>query len=317
MYYFCFHAKFLGMIVNSHTHLELGWLHYLCPQEHGLAFPRWMEKLVKRISKAREAGVRDRLMARSITEGIATLKAAGTTHVGDITQSGLSIEPLFDSGLSGIVYIEVLGMVREVGMFMVERAIQFVEEFRPKETTLRIGITAHAPYSTHPDVFRTTASYCAANDVPLCVHIAESSAEVTYLQNGSGALYDMNKKFGLTDHFTPPHTTPVQYLADLGVLRAKPQLVHVVHATDAELDLIAHSGSKIAHCPRSNQRLQCGRFPLEKALARNIPVAFGTDSLASSPSLDVSDELTFAKQLHQNYVSPEILEGLLHNTNVF
>lgn len=305
------------MLVNAHTHLELGWLHYLCPKEQGEPFPRWMEKLVKRSAKAREAGKRDDLMQRSIAQGIAQLKAAGTTHVGDITQSGLSIEPLFASGLSGVVYIEVLGMVREVGMFMVERAIQFVEEFRPKETTMRIGITAHAPYSTHPDVFRATADYCIANDVPLCVHIAESPDEVTLLRDGTGPLYEMNKRFGLIEHFRAPRTSPVQYLADLGVLKAQPMLVHVVQATDAEFDLIAESGSTIAHCPRSNSLLQCGRLPLEKVLARNIPVAFGTDSLASSPSLDIADELTYAQQLHEGRVSIEMLTAMHYNTQVF
>ena len=311
-----FRGKFWHMLINSHTHLELGWLYYLCPNDKGESFPIWMERLVKRSAKAREAGMRDQLMERSIEQGIAALKAAGTTHVGDITQSGLSIVPLFASGLSGVVYIEVLGMVREVGMFMVQRAIQFVEEFRPKETTLRIGITAHAPYSTHPDVFRETAAYCAANDVPLCVHIAESQAELTYLQSGSGPLDEMNQRFGLPT-FNPPKMAPIQYLADLGVLQAKPQLVHDVHATEAELDLVAKSGSKIAHCPRSNHLLQCGRFPLEKALARDIPVAFGTDSLASSPSLNVREELAFARKLHQDHVSVETLNTLLHNTHVF
>ncbi|MGB1249277.1 MAG: amidohydrolase family protein [Candidatus Promineifilaceae bacterium] len=305
------------MIVNCHTHLELGWLHYLCPKTTGESFPQWMEKLVKRSAKAREAGRRDELMTRSIEQGIASLKAAGTTHVGDITQSGLSIEPLFASGLSGVVYIEVLGMVREVGMFMVERAIQIVEEFRPKQTNMHIGITAHAPYSTHPDVFRATADYCIANDVPLCIHIAESPAETEFLRTGAGPLYEMNKRFGLPDQFNAPQTSPVQYLHDLGVLAAKPLLVHVVQVDETDLDLIAHSGSKIAHCPRSNTLLQCGRFPLEKALARHIPVALGTDSLASSPSLNIAEELAYAQQLHQAHVSADTLAELLHTTQVF
>lgn len=81
-------------IVNAHTHLELGWLEYICPRGRGEPFVEWMTRLIGLNIEAREAGKRDELNRLSIERGIAALKAAGTTHVGDITQSGLSIVPL-------------------------------------------------------------------------------------------------------------------------------------------------------------------------------------------------------------------------------
>jgi aminodeoxyfutalosine deaminase len=103
----------------------------------------------------------------------------------------------------------------------------------------------------------------------------------------------------------------------LGVLAAKPMLVHMIQVSEAELDMVAAYGVTVAHCPRSNRLLQCGRMPLEKMLARGIVVALGTDSLASSPSLDVREEGAAAVALHEGLVTAEQIEELLGNTAVF
>jgi 5-methylthioadenosine/S-adenosylhomocysteine deaminase len=90
----------------------------------------------------------------------------------------------------------------------------------------------------------------------------------------------------------------------------------MVHVSDHDLDTIAAYGAAVAHCPRSNQLLQAGRMPLEKMLARNIPVAIGTDSLASSPSLDIHEEAQAAITMHQGHVGQNAILPLLHNTEV-
>lgn len=305
-------------IVNAHTHLELGWAHYLCPRPPGEPFHVWFEKLVKLNGEARASGKREGLQQRAIETGIQQLLDSGTTHVGDICNSGLSIEPLFASGLSGVVYIEVIGAVREVAMFMFERAKGFVEEFRPKQPhSFRIGITAHSPYTTHPDAIRACADYCQRERIPFCMHVAESPGEIEELMHGRGPLYDIPKRLGFeTEHFVPG-TTPIRYLHQLGVLDAKPLLVHMVHVSDDEWDLVAASGSTVAHCPRSNALLQCGTMELDKALSRGISVALGTDSLASSPDLDIQRELQIAISAHQGYVAPESVAALLRNSTVF
>jgi 5-methylthioadenosine/S-adenosylhomocysteine deaminase len=105
-------------------------------------------------------------------------------------------------------------------------------------------------------------------------------------------------------------------MESLGILETRPLLVHVVHVSDEDLDTIAACGAKIAHCPRSNMLLQAGKMPLEKMLARNIPVAIGTDSLASSPSLDVREEAETAVKMHHNAVSETDILKLLHNSEV-
>jgi cytosine/adenosine deaminase-related metal-dependent hydrolase len=109
-----------------------------------------------------------------------------------------------------------------------------------------------------------------------------------------------------------PGLRPIPYLERLGVLAARPLLVHAVQVTGADIAQIADAGCAVVHCPRSNRLLSCGRMALEQFLAANVPVYLGTDSRASSPDLNVQAEATFAQRWHQGFVDPDRLSALLH-----
>lgn len=303
-------------LVNAHTHLELSWAKQFCPKTP-VSFTHWLGRLVRRNQQARHLDNYEQMVLGGIEQSIATLHQLGITHIGDITQTGLSIEPLLASGLAGVVYVEVIGLEEGIAEYLFRRAVQWLEEYRPREGAMRLGLSAHAPYSTPAAMFQEITAYCIKEDVPLCIHLAESAAEVEALHRGQGPLVNLAQQLGGTQAAPFPGRRPVEYLAELGVLEAKPLLVHMVHVTDEELDLVAQAGAKIVHCPRSNQLLECGRMPLEKMLARHIPVALGTDSLVSTPSLDVREEALAAQELHQAVVEAEKIATLLSQKNIF
>ncbi|MEW5988465.1 MAG: amidohydrolase family protein [Chloroflexota bacterium] len=306
----------MSSVVNAHTHLEQSWLAEIRPGPEGLPFPTWIGRLIERGRALRASGLAEQTRWRAVERGIEALLAAGTTHMGDISPAGVSIEPLLDSGLAGVVYVELYGLDRQQWQPMFERARQLIEQYRPQERNgMCLGLTVHAPYSTHAEAFRAASAYCLREEVPLCIHAAESPYEHQALLEGKGPLYELYA--GLSQRpLDPPGLTPIQYLESLGVLECRPLLIHVTQVSDEELDIIARTGCKVAHCPRSNQLLQCGRMPLEKMLARGIPVALGTDSLGSSPSLDVREEAEAAVQLHQGKIGAEVIHSLLGNYHV-
>ena len=53
-------------------------------------------------------------------------------------------------------------------------------------------------------------------------------------------------------------------------------------------------GVGVAHCPRSNGYLGCGVAPVAELLAAGVDVAIATDSPASTPSLDLFEEIRTA-----------------------
>jgi cytosine/adenosine deaminase-related metal-dependent hydrolase len=70
--------------------------------------------------------------------------------------------------------------------------------------------------------------------------------------------------------------------------------VHCVHVSESDVGIIKRSGAHIALCPRSNDLLDVGRAPVALFNKLGIPLALGTDSLASNNSLSLWDELRFA-----------------------
>lgn len=300
------------VLTNAHTHLELTDLAQLCPTEP-TSFVRWMGRLVWQLQMRTKAQIQ-----ASIAHGIAELQACGTTHVGDITNTWLSVEPLLASGLHGVVYLEVLGHHRQRALQRLEQAKQKIKEVRrrTRKNTLQIGLSLHAPYSCHPDLLRLGADWCRAEKVPLCVHVAESPAETELLLSGRlpdvpWPLTFLAKQLCILPKATP-RLRPVPYLAELGVLAAQPLLVHAVQVTAEEIDVIAEAGCAVVHCPRSNERLSCGRMPLERYLAVGVPVYLGTDSRASSPDLNVRAEAEFAQRLHQGKVGTQQVARLVY-----
>jgi cytosine/adenosine deaminase-related metal-dependent hydrolase len=130
------------------------------------------------------------------------------------------------------------------------------------------------------------------------MHVAESKDEIRLLQ-GKKSGFDRLYQAALWDKsWAPSADSPFEYLHSIGLLNPNLLAVHAVQATDKDIGLIHRFRAPIAHCPRSNKELGVGRMPLMKLLDAGITVGLGTDSLASSPSLSMWDEMRYAFQIH-------------------
>jgi cytosine/adenosine deaminase-related metal-dependent hydrolase len=145
--------------------------------------------------------------------------------------------------------------------------------------------TPHALYSTHPDVIR--ALLARAGDAPITMHLAEHAAERAFLRDGGGPLREFYSSRGLSvEGFPIPGTDPIAAARALGVVRPGAALVHLADARPAELEGLAESGAVVVLCPRSNLMIETRLPPLLALRQAGVPIALGTDSLASSPALD-------------------------------
>jgi cytosine/adenosine deaminase-related metal-dependent hydrolase len=131
------------------------------------------------------------------------------------------------------------------------------------------------------------------------MHVAESKDELALLQRRKSGLDRVYNLAGWDLAWAPSGISSFEYLKRIGLLSPRLLAVHAVQATVEDIALIKKSKTSIAHCPRSNNKLRVGKLPLKKLLDAGITVGLGTDSLASSPSLSMWDEMRFAYKIHK------------------
>ena len=243
---------------------------------------------------------------RSATRSVEA-RAAGTSLVGDVTNTLAAYDLLADSELGGAVFREVIGFTAEDPEGIIAGAQAELDALRPLPS-LRPSIVPHAPYSVAPGLLRAIAR--AAGDRPMSVHIAESPEEIQFLHDGTGAWRELLEQLGAwTDRWQPPACGPVEYLDRLGLVTGRLLAVHGTQLTDAELARLASAGATVVTCPRSNRWTGAGTPPVEQFYASGVRVAIGTDSLASVEDLNLFGELAAVRRLAPSVPAARLLES--------
>jgi cytosine/adenosine deaminase-related metal-dependent hydrolase len=90
----------------------------------------------------------------------------------------------------------------------------------------------------------------------------------------------------------------VRYLKDIGLLSERLTLAHCVHATPAELEMIAQSGARIVTNFSSNLHLGSGLAPIAAAHRCGCGLAVGVDGLALDEDDDLLREMRLVQMMH-------------------
>jgi len=275
-------------LVNCHTHLELGGVGRV--SERG--FARWLAAV-----RAGRAAAGPDGQARAAAEGARRLLAAGVTAVGEVSTSGQSLAPLVASGLRGVVFHELLGVdpARAGALLRAARA-ELAALRRASGPRLRAGLAPHSPYALSEELLAAAARLAAGRRLALCIHLAESREETTYLAGDGGDIPAV--LYPAVGAAPPPRRrarSPLAYLEAVGALVEGMLLVHAVHCDEEDIRRMRRRRLSVAHCPRSNAALSGGRAPVPALLRARVPVGLGTDSLASVDSLDPWEEMRAAR----------------------
>ena len=103
--------------------------------------------------------------------------------------------------------------------------------------------------------------------------------------------------------------TDVQFLHRLGVLDDRWILAHTIHPRDNDLDLIAGSGSTVAHTPSSEAARGGGITPVRRMLDNGVRVAIGTDGPMVDLTNDMVEQLKWTRLLqNQLHLHPASIE---------
>lgn len=282
-------AAILPGFVNCHSHLEITSLRgALDDVEHD--FRSWLLKLNDLRSKMSNAEIEAAAIAGAI-EGA----RAGVTCFGDIGRYGKAgLEALKKVGLRGVLFQETeFSPDNRTADDDIERLKEKFFELRDNATDLvEVGLSPHSPYTVSPLLFEKIAEFAIAENIKVSIHAAESAEESALLANGTGFFIEIYKKFGF--EWNSPRSSAMEFLERTGILSAKPLLAHCVTVSDRDIRIIAKSGSRIAHCPKSNAKFGHGYAPFEKFQDAGIATGLGSDSVASNNVCDMLEESRFA-----------------------
>ncbi|MGO9196735.1 MAG: amidohydrolase family protein [Acidimicrobiales bacterium] len=137
----------------------------------------------------------------------------------------------------------------------------------------------HLFYCT-PAAFRSAVELADEFDTGIHTHSSESIWEVQ----------ESLARFGCR---------PIEEMFRRGVLSGRTVIAHCVWLDDREIELLARTGTAVAHCPCSNMKLSSGPARVGALRAAGVTVGLGSDGEKENNNLDLLEEMKFASLLQK------------------
>lgn len=154
----------------------------------------------------------------------------------------------------------------------------------------QIVLAPCSPFSVSAELLRQSALLARQYGVRLHTHLCETKDEENY------TLSRCNKR-------------PLEYMASLGWLGDDVWYAHGIHFTAEELDVLAQTGTGVAHCPVSNMKLSSGVARIPEMLERGVRVGLAVDGSASQDGSNLLEELRICYLLHRLQSSAKAPSG--------
>ncbi len=287
-------------LVNAHSHLEFSDITQ--PLEPSELFADWLRALVRHRRNRSESVV------NTINHGFRESARSGTTLIGEIATDGWSPDAFADLGPRMVVFRELIGLPKEQlteQLMLARKHLEQVEQ--DKRSNLVRGLSPHAAYSVHPELFDWLVDLAFQSNVPVAVHLAETTAELQLLKNGTGPLVELMRDYNVwSDSAIPRFAKPLNYIKPLAKLRCA-LVIHGNYLDAEEIEFLAqHPWLSVIYCPRTHAYFGNSTHPWRTMLQRGVSLAIGTDSRASNPDLSIWRELLFLRERFPD-VDPRIL----------
>jgi len=290
-------------LVNAHTHLELthfpSWRLRTHVDYNPRRFSDWIIQLIK-ITR----GLQEEDFRTSLVEGIRKCVESGTTAVGDIMSRYDLLSSYAALPVRGRIFFETLG--HDPARFRERLDLALAGADGMQGEFLAPGLSPHTVYTVGEPNLPLIREAALSRKLPLTIHISESQAESDFVFDTTGPLAaELYPFVGWENCLMPPrHCSSTELLDRYGLLTPATLAVHCVHTNLADAQILKQRGVTVCLCPRSNDRLDVGRAPLGLFRKLGLPLALGTDSLASNDSLSLWDEMRFALDLFADELSP-------------
>jgi len=264
-------------LVDAHAHLDLTELGGRLAGARG--FVPWIGELLRR-----RGGLERADFERAARRGALRLLRTGTTTVGDIDSSGAGSSAR-RVGLRAVVHRELLDAWDPA---RTRSALDRIARPLPRHALVTEGVSPHAPYTTSAELLASISKTAKERDLPVAVHWSETSEEVQWLSQGRGPFSKVLPAV--------PRCRGLELLERAGLLRRRTTLIHGNYPGRGEPAKLADAGICLVHCPGTHAFFDRPPFPWKRYERAGVPLALGTDSMASNEELDMRREMALAMQ---------------------
>jgi cytosine/adenosine deaminase-related metal-dependent hydrolase len=288
-------------LVNCHTHLEFSGLERPLGAP-GMIFPDW----IRRVVAHRRAPGPAILPQAAVEQGLAECHRTGTTTLGEIASSDWFLSYEGKPPLDMTVFFELIGLKAT----RIEPALEQAREVLSATGAWRMGLSPHAPYTVHPELFAKLVALAIEKQAPLAFHLAESREELELLRSRSGPFLKLLQELDAWDETAIPQgTRPMDYLR---VLATAPRalVIHGNYLDTEEIEFLATHKECMAvvYCPRTHAYFAHARHPLQQMLAAGVRVGLGTDSRSSNPDLNLLEEMRLVARRFPSLPAADVLK---------
>ena len=262
-------------LVNAHTHVAMTLL-------RGYADDKPLESWLREDIWPAEAELEPEDIRAGTELGAIEMIRSGTTAFADMYFEIPEIAAAVDAaGMRAVLGYGAITIGKDEAAARedVARSLDVAREFDgAADGRISTAFEPHSLTTAGGEYLREIVSEVREAGVPIHYHANETRDEVDPIVEERGVR-------------------PLEYAADLGLLREGDFIAHGVHLDETEIDLLAETGAAVVHCPASNMKLASGMAPVQRLLDAGVTVALGTDGAASNNDLDVFDELRDAAML--------------------
>jgi formimidoylglutamate deiminase len=135
-----------------------------------------------------------------------------------------------------------------------------------------VGIAAHSVRAVPRGWLEAIASYSEAQGIVRHLHASEQRRELDECQAEHGC-------------------SPIELLADTGFLGPRASVIHGIHVSGADVEILSRSGATVVSCPTTEGNLGDGYLPAMAYAQARVPLAIGSDSQVRIDPFEEAREL--------------------------
>ena len=274
-------------LINSHTHAAMTCFRGLADD---LQLMTWLNAHIF----PAEAKLDDQKVYSGTLLACAEMIMSGTTCFCDMYLFEDAVaRAAKDAGMRAVVG-EVLYDFDSPNYGSIENGIGYTQRLIDswqQDPLVSIAVEPHSAYLCGPELLKKAFKLSQSHNLTFVIHLAESKSEVEQIKE----RFDR---------------TPVEHLAELGILAPNVLACHCVELTENDIALLKRFDVKVAHNVESNMKLASGVAPIPRLLDEGICVGMGTDGCASNNDLDLFQEMDSVAKLHKaKSLDPTVMDA--------